>query len=149
MHPSNGLIERIETHGRELLAALEGIPEEHLLAPGAVGTWSVKDLLGHIAYWDGEATARVRRILAGEPARRPGEPHWQRRNAREAALRADWPLDRVWSELHDTHLALLLALQEAREAGKTIPRNIIAGCTYEHYQAHRDDLHAYREHLGR
>lgn len=149
MHPSNGLIERIETHWRELLAALEGIPEEHLLAPGAVGTWSVKDLLGHIAYWDGEATARVRRIMAGKSPELPEDSSWEVHSVEAVAQRADWSLERAWSNLHETHAAMLATLQAAREAGTVIPPGVIDNCTYNHYAEHIADLHAYRERLGR
>ncbi|MDI3341794.1 MAG: maleylpyruvate isomerase N-terminal domain-containing protein [Sphaerobacter sp.] len=149
MHAGNGLMERIATHWRALLEALEGIPEDALVAPGAVGTWSVKDLLGHIAMWDAVSAARVRRLMAGQPARLPGEPHWQTRNQQEAARRAAWPLERVWSELHETHAEVLATLQAAREAGVTVPVSVVKDCTYNHYAEHIADLLAYRQRIGR
>lgn len=149
MHAGNGLIERIETQWRALLEALEGIPEEALITPGAVGVWSVKDLLGHIALWDGESAARVRRIMAGQSPQLPEDSSWELLNDEAVARRADWSLERVWTDLHQTHAEMLATLQAAREAGTSIPPGVVDNCTYNHYAEHIADLHAYRQRLGR
>ncbi|MGH9174345.1 MAG: DinB family protein, partial [Vicinamibacterales bacterium] len=56
-------IERVETSWATLIEAIEGIPDARLTAAGAIGTWSVKDVLGHVAYWDGQAIGDVERAL--------------------------------------------------------------------------------------
>ncbi len=60
-------LERIEASWRELTEALAGIPEERLTEPGVAGEWSVKDLMGHIAFWDEQALLAAERHLAGQP----------------------------------------------------------------------------------
>lgn len=57
------LIERYRGARQTLADAVAGHPE------AAVGTWSGEDVLLHVAAWDREGVAEVRRRLAGEPAR--------------------------------------------------------------------------------
>ena len=78
-------IARIERSWQRLNAELDQIPRQRMLESGAVGVWSIKDLLGHIAYWDSEAPGAGQRHLTGEP---DPDYDFDAINAREAALRA-------------------------------------------------------------
>ena len=60
-------VERVEASWAGLIDVIEGIPAEQMSEPGVSGDWSIKDLLGHIAYWEGRAIAVVERRLTGEP----------------------------------------------------------------------------------
>lgn len=55
---------------KELHDALVGFSEEDLVRPNAIGKWSIKDLLAHIASWD-EEILRVIQAFAMQP-----EPHY-------------------------------------------------------------------------
>ncbi len=48
------LIENIKSGRAALLTAIQGLPEDILLRPFAVGIWSIKDVLAHIAVWESE-----------------------------------------------------------------------------------------------
>ena len=60
-------VKRVEASWAKLMDALTGLPEERMDEPGVAGDWSVKDVLGHVAYWEGRAIGAVERALNGEP----------------------------------------------------------------------------------
>ncbi|MDP8910236.1 MAG: maleylpyruvate isomerase N-terminal domain-containing protein, partial [Chloroflexota bacterium] len=83
------------------------MPVDELSTALVCGEWTTKDLMGHVAVWDAVAIDKIREIHEGVP--------WQRiatdeRNAREAAARADQPLDAQRAEMQMTHQRLLSAL---------------------------------------
>lgn len=48
------LLEALEDERQELLEMLEDLPDEALLEPGVVGDWSIKDILNHLTFWEGQ-----------------------------------------------------------------------------------------------
>ena len=46
------ILKTIKEQHAQLLAALEGIPEETIVKRPLVEWWTIKDLLGHIAMWE-------------------------------------------------------------------------------------------------
>jgi len=48
------LIEALEDGREELLEMIEDLPDETLLEPGVMGDWSIKDILAHLAQWEGQ-----------------------------------------------------------------------------------------------
>lgn len=48
------LIQNIQAGRTALLGAMDGLPEDVLLRPFAVGVWSVKDVMAHLAVWESE-----------------------------------------------------------------------------------------------
>ncbi|RIK40539.1 MAG: hypothetical protein DCC58_13705 [Chloroflexi bacterium] len=86
--------ERIDASWQTLLAALHGVPDAACEQPNAVGAWSIKDVLGHVAFWKGAIAQRAERAVAGgalDDGSGPGE-RWHVTNEREAARRATWTL---------------------------------------------------------
>jgi len=59
MIPKTELLSRMQADRQALISVIEGIPEEVLARPNAVGTWSVLDVLAHITAWDGETLRRI------------------------------------------------------------------------------------------
>ncbi|HJX61128.1 MAG TPA: DinB family protein [Dehalococcoidia bacterium] len=51
----------------KLLVAVEGLSVEEMARPGAVGRWSVRDVLAHILAWEEEAVTRLDLLAAGRP----------------------------------------------------------------------------------
>lgn len=140
-------IDRIEGSWRGLIAALAGIPEERLAEPGAVGEWSLKDVMGHVAYWDEQAVAAGERLLRGEPAE---EVDWQAANEREAARLAGRSAAEQRTNMARAHAAVLDLL---RRTPPSDPRHVgLCGClqgdTFEHYDEHAADIRAWRERVG-
>jgi hypothetical protein len=48
----DSVLEKIQTERRRLEKTLSGLSEEQLLETGAVGEWSVKDILAHLVDWE-------------------------------------------------------------------------------------------------
>ncbi|MDQ3695423.1 MAG: ClbS/DfsB family four-helix bundle protein [Chloroflexota bacterium] len=140
-------IARIERSWQRLNAELERIPRQRMLEAGAVGVWSIKDLLGHIAYWDNEAPGAGQRHLAGEP---DPDYDFDAINAREAALRADRGLDEQWSEMNQAHQAVVAYIRS--QSGDEPTALGLCGClegyTHEHYDTHAADVRAWRDRAG-
>lgn len=139
------LLQRIDDAWRELLAALDGIPEDRLTEPGVAGDWSIKDLFGHLAFWDEHAIEEVERALAGQPRR---ENDWQAMNDADYAARRGDTLPEARAAMHRAHAALLARLEglAGLEAGR-IDANIRAD-TYGHYEEHLPDIRSWRQRAG-
>jgi hypothetical protein len=139
------LIDRIDVTWRTFLEALDGIPDERMLEDGAAGDWSLKDLFGHIAFWDEQAIVDLDRALAGQPER---DVDWQAMNDADYELRRDRTLPEQRSEMHQAH-ALLLERLEAVAGLEAAPIDAaIKGDTTEHYEDHIRDIRAWRERTG-
>jgi uncharacterized protein (TIGR03083 family) len=139
-----------------LEAALAGLSDARMLEPGAVGVWSVKDLLGHIAYWAQEAARNTELVKAGRQDRivRPKTSKAiDRWNAREQRLRAGRSLAELRYELEESHQRALAAL--AGLPDEELSLNLDGGTflelyavdTYDHYREHTDQILAWRKRL--
>jgi uncharacterized protein (TIGR03083 family) len=95
-----------------VLAAIAGLSEDSLTTVPICGTWTAKDVLGHLAASDATVLGAVQLAHRGEPVRWAwdGYADFDRWNAEEAARRQDWPLARVLAELQETQAALLAEL---------------------------------------
>jgi uncharacterized damage-inducible protein DinB len=137
----------------KLLAALEGLSEEEMARPGAVGRWSVRDVLAHLLAWEEEAVTRLDLLAAERPqdfARIVDEEELEAWNARAHQRYAGLALAEVMRRLRDVQgriLAALDSLSEERlgtDAGPVPVRNWLPECTYAHEQEHCADILAWR-----
>jgi hypothetical protein len=60
------LLGELENARSELHASYQGLPDEQMTRLGAVGEWSVKDVLSHVASWDEVLLPDLARIARGE-----------------------------------------------------------------------------------
>ncbi len=137
-------LERIEASYRNLMDAIEGISEEQLSEPRAIGEWSVKDVLAHTAYWNERSLIAIERKLRGEVAEDGGDS-WQVVNERVHAEREDWPLDRITGSLRQVHDRFVAIIAEHPEIS---PRDIEAD-VYEHVDEHAAEIRSWREQESR
>ena len=138
---------KIDRSWSALLEALEGIPRDKMEEPGVSGEWSVKDLIGHVAFWDTQAVESIHRRAAGEPA---GQRDWQAMNDRSAAAIRNRPLEDLKTQLVQTHQQMLDVL---RTLPPTDPMtadvcSFIPADTYQHYDDHAAEIRAWRERAG-
>lgn len=133
-------------------AELAQMDEQRLLQPGIVGTWSVKDLIAHVSWYEREMVPVIRlRVFSGSewwalPTDERNALIYQQNNQR--------PLQEIVQEGQRSYAELVEALQSLsdddlndphhfREMPEDwVPWQIFAGNSSEHYQDHLPALHA-------
>ena len=147
-----GLLEAWEA----LASAVDSFSDMELGQPGVVESWSIKDLLGHIAFWADKAAADLRHIAGGRPqdVQVPGSEkatdEWNEREqkARQGKSLAD--VREEWLQSFQTAMAAMAdfpaeRLRENVKGATVLAR--FAGDTYEHYREHLEQLVAWRREL--
>jgi hypothetical protein len=141
----HALLERIEEAWRDLFAALDDIPENQMSDPGVIGEWSLKDLFGHLAFWDEHAVAEIERALAGLPR---ADNAWQEMNEVDHAARRDHTLPEQRSAMHQAHAALVERLESVAGIEAEHIDEAIRPDTYDHYRDHTKDIQTWRQRTG-
>ena len=127
---------------------LDRIDEAHGSWEGAVGEWSVAQLLQHMHGWLTEMTAAVERMGQGQRPTPEGVDYsnpddW---NPGFVADRGDQTYAEARSALVQAHGGFRAAVAQIDEArfgdGKTINR-MVEGVVTHHYVEHSEDLDAY------
>jgi hypothetical protein len=134
------IIERIDRSWDAWTAALDGIPPERSSEPGVCGYFSVKDLIGHIAFWDEQDLARAHKLARGEEVQ-PND--WATMNDREYEAHKDDTLEAQTARMIAAHARLSADV-------RTLDRldALKLDDTWDHYDAHRDDILAWRAAQG-
>jgi hypothetical protein len=137
---------------KALHEALQGLNEAQMTEVW-LGTWSVRDIVAHIAGWHQEMGPALERLARGERPIREGVSYddvdaW---NARFAAARRATPVADVLLELDKTHeyfLRVAAAVPLERfQAGKTAWK-IVDGNSAHHYHEHAEQIRAWRSSRG-
>jgi hypothetical protein len=151
------LINRIKTERAALNATLANLTPGQMVQPGAVGTWSVKDTLAHLAGWCSRSITLLFEVERGAKPSYPanaGDPDWTRLNQQDWETQRDRPLDRVMADFHGTHAQLLKRLELIKDEallfdsrrwslrGKTLAE-IVGGDSHEHDAEHRAQVEAW------
>ncbi|MEE8369248.1 MAG: maleylpyruvate isomerase N-terminal domain-containing protein [Dehalococcoidia bacterium] len=139
-----------------LASAVDSFSDSELEQPGVVDDWTVKDLLGHIAFWSQQGARNLQVIVAGEDdkVQRPDSvavtDEW---NERERKLRGDRSLSALREEWLDSFQAAMQALADCppekldeQFRGRSV-RVLFAEDTYEHYREHLAHLNAWRREM--
>jgi deoxyribonuclease-4 len=145
-------LDRLDADRRRLLATLEGMQPARMTAACAIGDWSVKDLLGHMAGWEWEAVHAVGQVLAGERPALLDIESFDAFNAAQVALRRDRSLDDVLGELHQARQELVQALDqlsddqlEETSAFPALNGHSLRGLLdWHHDRHHQPELQAWR-----
>jgi len=100
-------VERLEAERRRLEANLAQLTPAEMIQPGCVGEWSAKDVLAHLADWEGRMVPWVEASRRGEAVETP-EPGLTIRqlkivNARIYERHRDRTLEDVLAYFRDTH----------------------------------------------
>jgi hypothetical protein len=141
------ILERMDAGWQNLLDAVDGIPDERLTEPGASGDWSVKDVLGHVAYWQGRVPFIVERVTSANPAASAGgSGSWdfEQINQEQHAKRAGSSLADIREEFFATHESALASLREHPD----IDPASVAGNMWDHYDEHAESIRDWRQRAG-
>lgn len=102
------LLDKLDDGREQLLIALEPLPDEALLAPGAVGDWSIAALLAVLTAWEAEMVTALLKLDQGKKPERllaalDNEAEFNRQRVAETYGR---PLERVFDDLMKVRLQL-------------------------------------------
>ena len=120
--------------------AIALVPDDRVDTPGVIGSWSVKDLIGHVATWDREASQALRSYLADDDV--TALVDWPDDidgfNAREATRKTATDLAVLRHELDESHrqvVELISSLAEVEFETRAVETRIRVD-TYDHYADH-------------
>ena len=146
------LLEAIQKGRADFEAALSKLSPEQMTAPGAMGEWSIKDILGHISMWESQLVTILYAIeLGATPQTFHTQAKVDQANAESYAEQRDRPLDRVLADFHGVHKQLLKRLDAVKESDLFDPKRfkwtegeplakLVTGDTFEHYAEHRSAI---------
>lgn len=134
------LLQDVSKSWLELMRSLRGLTDDQIEKPATIGDWSVKQVMGHIAFWDRHLIDEIRAREAGEeiPEDSDDEPHGV--NRLRATEDADRGISAVKVEMDSTHQKLMDLL----ETTPVISADLIRYDTYEHYPEHTAAIRAWR-----
>ena len=129
----------------QLRKTISSLGDEALVRPNTAGIWSGKDVISHIADWEGVYAQVLRDRNEGKQESWPtgeatgvGLDAW---NEAQVISRADWSLGEVMEYLEYTHDDLMELLESLPEIDSAEALHY----TRDHYALHYDDLTASRK----
>ena len=145
------LLAALDAVREELLAAAALVPVEGREARTVCGTWVLKDLLGHVADWEGFGAEGLRLMAAGRPPEVEAIEDVDAWNQAHTQARRGQSWEQVWDDLHAARRALCDALKEMDEAALACSFRFPwgpegtpyqwAGVYFAHDREHARDLH--------
>lgn len=144
------LLGRIDRRWQALLESYAGLTDADMTAPGVVGAWSIKDIIGHVSVWEEEALTHLPIVLSGKRPPRYSTTHGgiDAFNARMTARNRERTLAEIIRLRDDTHqrlLAFVARVPEEHCAGDTRFRRRLRLDTYGHYAVHTRAILKWRE----
>jgi hypothetical protein len=108
----NEFIDGLVTARRAVLAAVQSLPANRM-DEIFLGTWTVKDLLAHLAGWDFTNLQAVQEILAGQRPTffRYFDQDWHTYNQQLVEQYRIEPWPALWAEVNDSHEQLISFLR--------------------------------------
>jgi uncharacterized protein (TIGR03083 family) len=145
----NRLLTKLDTAWAAFKESYDGVPDAQLMEPGAIGDWSVKDILAHVTIWEEEALTHLPLIVAGgRPPRYVTYGGIDAFNARMIAQTRSLSLSEVRRRLDETHRRLIAFIQSApagQFARETRARRRLRLDTYGHYPLHAAAIRDWQE----
>ncbi|HEX3722923.1 MAG TPA: maleylpyruvate isomerase N-terminal domain-containing protein [Nitrolancea sp.] len=120
----------------ELVKAIRPLSNEALIAPNAVGEWSVKDVMGHIAFWEQKLIDEIVATEAGEESEDFEDVEGINLQATEEM--AQLSLAEIRDQFDSTHEELMQLLEKT----PVLSRDLVDGDTYNHYPEHAAGIRA-------
>lgn len=149
------LLAAMEKSRAELDAALAGLTPEQMADPGALGDWSVKDILSHLTAWEAEAVTLLAKTRQGKtyPAVHSDE-EIEALNARWHKENKNRPLERVTADHAGVRKQMLRQLEGCTDTELNAPRPAlkngtlvewVKGDTFEHEAEHAAHIVQWRQ----
>jgi len=149
-----GLLSCLERARSELHGSIQGLSDEQLTQSGAVGEWSVKDVLTHVVSWEETVLPDLARLARGDtPVLQAVDLYaasYDAVNAAIMSLRRKLPLDQVLRELDISRgdfTAAVARLPHAVLAEGQFGR-VLVQITAEHDEEHAQHIAEWRTREG-
>jgi uncharacterized damage-inducible protein DinB len=149
------LAARLTEARNELLRLVRSLPLERLEMAGAVGDWSVKDVIGHIASWEDRLLTLAQTVLNGHAAQIEwikSDEALQAWNQKQYLRKRAWTWDETIRDLALMREEVLwnigwtapeqLFQQHTLDTGSVSPAGLLEGIV-EHDQEHVAQLRAW------
>ena len=144
----NEVIQKIDRNWQQLMSTVKEFEVASQTVSGAVGHWSVKEALTHIAIWDEEIVRSIKvyqdtgeEVDYGTPEAGDKLNEVQLEDKRALSLEEVW---RFLEEQHEILLSYLHTLPEHAFIEDTFTLNTISNITYIHYREHGEDLQNFK-----
>ena len=160
-HPpkKSDLLDVIHAEREQLEKLIESLTDEQMTAASVTASWSVKDILAHIAAWERLACDRIQAALSGEPLKFPlikGDTDVDLFNAEVYAQNQDQTLGQVLNEYNDSHQDFLDLIETLQDdflasplpfdwAGNLTAQVMISANTHWHYIEHAESISKWLE----
>lgn len=155
------LIDDFRQARERFLAVLDGLEDDDFLRMGAVGFWSVKDVLAHLTAWESELVTALVRIENGNKSvpnivKIDEIDEWNEERYHESASRS---FDVIWDDFLGVGKHLIEAIQALDEdtlddnrrfpwmEGEALSYLIYENAIW-HEEEHAQDIEAWREEEG-
>lgn len=148
------LLETLEDSHQELVEMLENLPEATLLEGGVNGSWSIKDILAHLTYWEGQLVTLLFQAKSGAP--KPGTVHFGSESV--DAINERWhtqgqgrSLEMIWSDFIGVRKQTIRRVSAFSDTDLQDPQRYpwlsgkplwmwVVNDTIEHEEEHADDI---------
>jgi hypothetical protein len=150
------LVEILQTERAEWNALLAQVGPERMEIPGAVGDWSVKQLVAHLSWYEAAIVEGAEQALSTGTfkRRRPEGVSMDEMNARIASESRNRPVSEVLAEADSVFVRLLPLIQACPEnllndpgvlglPEDMVPWMGVANNSYAHYREHEPDVRAW------
>jgi DinB superfamily len=138
------ILAHVTTARVALTSAIYGLSEVDLVAKGAVGTWSVKDVMAHVGRWEEVCFDELQIHLRGEPSTKDYRDALAYNDEWETELQG-LSLQESIAKFEATHyrlFGLLCALTPEQWDGYV--RAWVRGSTWHHFEEHGEQIRAWR-----
>ncbi|OGO50937.1 MAG: hypothetical protein A2148_02245 [Chloroflexi bacterium RBG_16_68_14] len=148
------LVRDLEQARNELRASFQGLSDEQLTQTGAVGEWSVKDVLSHVASWEETALPDLARLARGDTPVLASidlyAANFDPMNAMIMSLRRNLSLPQVLRELDILRADFLAAVARLPDSVLVEGQfgRVLVQITAEHDQEHAQHILEWRKQEG-
>ena len=144
------LLKRLDQAWEDFKESYAGLSDTELMEAGVTGTWSVRDVIAHVTWWEEEALKHLPHILGGGKPPRYSVTYGgiDAFNAQMTEQKKNLSLSEVLQQQADTHRRLIDYIQGAPEeqfTHETRFRRRLRLDTYSHYPKHTEAIQKWRE----
>lgn len=146
-------LDRMRAGRAELDSAITGLSEDQITQELVAGDWTVKDILSHLAAWQGEALLAAKRVASGLPDGYLIEESIDEWNRHRVDERRRLPLVDVMQEFNETYESLVAALERCPDGNPDYCPDLweqtgnLWWLTF-HDAEHAGIIRAYRDRIG-